>query len=366
MSETGRTQDQVSLAERGPGYDPGGSRSLKGALNALLESGRHWRSLVETAPSFIFMMDTEGTILFSNRLVDGIPPESVYGHKGWEFVPGEYQEAVKQTIAAVIDSGEAQTIEHPAVGPNRTHAWYTSRIGPVLVDGVVVAVTAVTSDSTEKRDLEESQRLSDARLRAIVTAVSDVILMFDRDGTYLEVLAAPSGSPILAAPPEQLIGRRIGDFYPGPQTDYFLQMVTETIATGTRRYIKAPYEYAGGSFVLETHLVPLRLPDGTDVAVTATRDVTARARLEEELEELREEAENRAAAKFRRGSRYGLSFREATVLQLVAGGQSDREIAETLNIARSTVNKHVGNILSKMDVSRRAEAAAKAVRERII
>ena len=58
----------------------------------------------------------------------------------------------------------------------------------------------------------------------------------------------------------------------------------------------------------------------------------------------------------------GLSKREVEVLQLLAGGLSDREIADTLFISRHTVMRHVSNILRKLDVSSRAAAATWAVR----
>jgi predicted ATPase/DNA-binding CsgD family transcriptional regulator len=57
-----------------------------------------------------------------------------------------------------------------------------------------------------------------------------------------------------------------------------------------------------------------------------------------------------------------LSPRQLEVLHLVAAGRSDREIAEILFIARTTASDHVSNILSKLGVSTRAEAAAWAVR----
>jgi DNA-binding NarL/FixJ family response regulator len=60
---------------------------------------------------------------------------------------------------------------------------------------------------------------------------------------------------------------------------------------------------------------------------------------------------------------YGLTPRELEVLQLVADGSSDREVAETLYISRHTAMTHVSNILMKLDVSSRTAAAALAVRD---
>jgi LuxR family maltose regulon positive regulatory protein len=48
------------------------------------------------------------------------------------------------------------------------------------------------------------------------------------------------------------------------------------------------------------------------------------------------------------------------VLELVAQGRSNREIAENLFITVGTVKTHVHNILGKLGVQRRTEAAARA------
>jgi DNA-binding NarL/FixJ family response regulator len=56
----------------------------------------------------------------------------------------------------------------------------------------------------------------------------------------------------------------------------------------------------------------------------------------------------------------GLTGRELEVLRLVAAGCSNREIAAELFIAPKTASVHVSNILGKLGVASRGEAAAKA------
>jgi DNA-binding NarL/FixJ family response regulator len=55
-----------------------------------------------------------------------------------------------------------------------------------------------------------------------------------------------------------------------------------------------------------------------------------------------------------------LSDREHEILRLIAKGSTNREIAEALFITEGTVKNHVTNILSKLDVRDRTQAALKA------
>ncbi len=57
-----------------------------------------------------------------------------------------------------------------------------------------------------------------------------------------------------------------------------------------------------------------------------------------------------------------LTERETEVLQLLADGRSNKEIARQLQIAETTVKSHVKSIMQKLDVASRTQAALYAVR----
>lgn len=63
---------------------------------------------------------------------------------------------------------------------------------------------------------------------------------------------------------------------------------------------------------------------------------------------------------------YVLSDRETEILELIAKGMRNKEIASHLSIAEKTVKNHVSNILKALQVNSRTEAAMKAVRAKLV
>jgi two-component system, NarL family, response regulator LiaR len=61
-----------------------------------------------------------------------------------------------------------------------------------------------------------------------------------------------------------------------------------------------------------------------------------------------------------------LSERELDVLRQIAHGRSNKEISAVLGISEKTVKTHVSNILDKLHVSDRTQAAIYALRERLV
>jgi NarL family two-component system response regulator LiaR len=89
----------------------------------------------------------------------------------------------------------------------------------------------------------------------------------------------------------------------------------------------------------------------------AVLDSRVASRIVQELQGLRKEDVNPFTE---------LSEREFDVLRLIAAGKSNAEIAESLVIGESTVKTHIGNILRKLHLDDRTQAAVYAWREGIV
>jgi len=90
------------------------------------------------------------------------------------------------------------------------------------------------------------------------------------------------------------------------------------------------------------------------------------AQLLRRLAEERKQAPAPEPRKPHKPLREPLTPREAEVLQLLASGQTNRQIAQTLVISRGTVKVHVEHIIRKLGVSDRTQAAVRAINHGLV
>jgi DNA-binding NarL/FixJ family response regulator len=119
------------------------------------------------------------------------------------------------------------------------------------------------------------------------------------------------------------------------------------------RDLDAPYEAARVRVLVGHACRELGDTDGAALEFEAARMVFERLRAAPDLARL--ERESGESATRRPG---GMSPREVEILRLVAAGSTNRAIAERLSISERTVDRHVSNIFTKLDVSTRAAATA--------
>ncbi|HEY7591214.1 MAG TPA: AAA family ATPase [Candidatus Limnocylindrales bacterium] len=134
-----------------------------------------------------------------------------------------------------------------------------------------------------------------------------------------------------------------------------LEAAAIALELGARPLLRELHELAGRAL--------LALPETVDLALAANGHA-------DEADGLRPAGDAAASgvrtvladASAPKSATFGLSGREREVLGLIAQGRTNREIGERLFISQKTVGVHVGNILAKLGVSGRVEAAAVAIR----
>ncbi len=217
------------------------------------------------------------------------------------------------------------------------------------------------------RRAEEALRESEERYRALVETSPDGISLTDLEGRVIfcnKQALALLGFECM----QEVLGRNAFDFIAPEDRQRAVDNAQRTLRMKSLSRLEYHLVKNDGS------RVPVEL--GASVLVDAegkpqgfigvVRDITKRRETEESLKMARDELESKVECIAHPGTTYGLTFRELTVLHLVAEGKSDGEIAAVLGISPRTANKHMENILAKMGASSRTEVGVRAVREQLL
>jgi PAS domain S-box-containing protein len=116
----------------------------------------YWRAFIDASPDVVLVLDTTGTVLVVNRLVQAYSGRAIVGRKIWEFASGEAAEArMTERLEEVRRSKKALLYEHPGVRANGTMGWYEVRAIPVVVGGEVQRLVWAASDISERKRIEQ-------------------------------------------------------------------------------------------------------------------------------------------------------------------------------------------------------------------
>jgi PAS domain S-box-containing protein len=243
--------------------------------------------------------------------------------------------------------------------------WIRSHGRVIVKQGRVVGYRGILVDITERKLAEEALRESEVRYRDLVEFSPWAMAVHSEEKM---VFVNSAGVQILGADaPDQIIGRPIWDFvHPDNVEAVRKRILSVQLEPGVVDLVEEKLVRLDGQVVdVEMTAIPIIYQGGAARQVVL-RDITENKRMEEALQHAREELESIVERQMQLDTAYGLTFREMTVLHLMADGKSDREIATILGISTLTAQKHVENIRAKMKASSRTEASVRAVREGLL
>ena len=337
----------------------------KQAEEAQRAARSRYQALVETISQGIEEIDTSGVVKFANAahhrqyeysegeligmsIFDIVPTESEADElrKYLEYLVKEQPSPSTYLGQKMTKSGKIIDVEV---------AWTYTRDAEERVTGFVSIIT----DISERTQAGEKLRESLDTFHGLFDATPDGIFVHE-GGIILEVNRA--GAAIYGYDPSEMIGTSVLEYADEESRD----LVMRNIRSGAERPYEAPGTRKDGTKIAVEIRGKAFTYLGRPARLTIIRDVTERKRLEKALQIIREELEDRVDSQMNQGNHYNLSFRETAVLNLLASGRSDKEIATLLSIRTRTASKHVENILRKMGAACRTDAGVRAVRESLI
>ncbi len=255
--------------------------------DTLRQREQDFRTLAENSPDNIQRMDREGVHLYVNPAFArslGMPVEQIIGKTTADFdVPEPFLQLVYEMRERVYASGEPAEFDftYPV---NGSEIHYNTQLIPEFdTDGRIYSLLAVSRDVTARKQAEDALRESERRMRLMLEAMPDLILLNRADGTYLAYYTNDTNR--LHAPPEQFLGKTLYDVFPPAIADHKLQMIRQALHTGQTTF----YEFEFDDHTYEVHVVPL----GPDEAMSMARDVTEQRQAQQRQIDLILEQERR-------------------------------------------------------------------------
>lgn len=238
-----------------------------------------YKAAVEASDDLIMVVDRQYRYVLVNEIYLGyhqLKREKVLGqHVSHTLGKDIFESAVRPRLERSF-AGETQQFEtdyhYPAVG--RRHPWV--KFCPLYDDSEqVIGVVVVVRDITERKHVETQLRESEARARALLQAVPDLMFRLDHEGHYLDYKADLSE---FHDQPGSLIGKKIGDNSPSEFAQLVMKYIEKTLYTGEIQVFEYQLPVAQTLQDYEARMVK----SGEEEVTTIVRNITERNRIRQQ------------------------------------------------------------------------------------
>ena len=298
----------------------------------------HLRAVAANLPVVLFALDREGVFTLSEgRGLEalGLEPSQVIGRSAFEM----YREApqIVEDVRRALSGEEFSAISE--MDGLTFEVWYSPLRGEV---GEVAGVIGVAADITERKRAEEALRDSEERFRITFEGAAVGIAHVNAHGRWVRV--NQKLCEIVGYDKEELSGLTFQDITHPEDLDKDFHHVQRMLKGEIKNYsIEKRYVRKDGSRIWACLSVSLvrGLSGEPEYFISVVDEITER-----KLKELIPDP---------------LTSRELEVLRLLILRRTNEEISQRLNYSVGTVKRHVGDIISKLGVRNRREAAVRAV-----
>ncbi len=152
-------------------------------IEALIDSERRFRELVEYLPEIVFELDTGGSILYINQRTTeilGYTPEELLGTNGFNIIVADQRERAARGLGKTLHgkryNGEGYTFQ----GKDRLvpiHLYTT----PIQEAGITIGIRGIAIDITNIIEAENTLRESQEKFRTMIEHSSEIISIIDNN-----------------------------------------------------------------------------------------------------------------------------------------------------------------------------------------
>lgn len=323
-----------------------------------------YQVLFQKSPAIIHCSDQDGRIINVSDgwlWAFGYKRDEVIGQNADKFMSAEMRDTLKEGVRKKM-AEDGHVRDHPVQVLTKSGEVCDMLLSAVLQsnpENKQIRTLGVLTDAGDRRRYEEALEESEERFRRLASASSEGIAIH-QDGRILyanEALARMYGYEL-----SEVIGTHVKS-YAAPDSR---ELVMERSSSEAEDAYAANGSRKDGSiFPVEIRGKSVRY-HGRKARITVIRDTRQPNTKGKGANHTGHSLPaSREPVRFLQNS-YPLTARELSVLQLVAAGKTDKDIAGVLTISPLTVHKHVANILSKMNAASRTEAGVRALREGLL
>ena len=262
----------------------------KRAEDALRESERESRLIVDSIPGLVAAFTPGGEVEFVNRPILEYFGKTVEELKQWGTGGTTHPEDLPRVVEIFtrsIVSGEPFEFEVRARRFDGVYRWFQSRGFPLRdANGHVVRWYNLLIDIDERKRAEQELRRSEARKAAILDSALDCIVTIDHEGCITEF--NPAAERTFGYRRDEVLGQQLADvIIPPALRERHRQGFARYLATGEARVLGRRIEMTavradGSEFPAELAITRIPL-DGPPSFTGYLRDITERKQAEEEL-----------------------------------------------------------------------------------
>lgn len=254
------------------------------------QARERYRTIVETVDAGVIVVDADLRVVMSNpsaRELLGLQDRDHDGERRTEEMDQRWpvvdtngepvsEADLPERIALVTGQPSRGTVQGIAA-PGRPVRWYRVNATPIDQDhdGAPDAVVVSFHDVTDFREAADAAERSQALLQSVLAASPDGVMAFesvrDDDGRIVDfrwTLATPLSAEIVGRTPDDLVGQKLLDVFPGNVAAGLFDAYASVAETGAPFETTAPYEADGLRTTFRLRAVPLAGADGFTISFT--------------------------------------------------------------------------------------------------
>ncbi|MCF8242308.1 MAG: PAS domain S-box protein [Melioribacteraceae bacterium] len=189
-------------------------------------------------------------------------------------MPEGHAEVIRELVVPVIRRDKIKVIL--GVG-NKEHEYNESDVKNISL------LADLAWEVVEKKQAEEALQASEAELRSLIAAMTDVVIVFNSEGRYIKIV--DTNPDLLYKPSEEMLGKTLHELFPKDKADIFLSYITAALAEQKPKTVEYNLTIDEKVYWFNATLSPV---SGEAVLLVA-RDITDRKQTEETVRRMNRE-----------------------------------------------------------------------------